>query len=138
MHYRWKQEEDRGQNSTDMDLLWLPLPTVLAREINMRDGVKRLRRKVRLMKRHGLKEESDDVLQSHGLRHNVDSPSAVSIMLERLCPRVIPRTTAVDGRSTRGPLAAWATAVTSGGGTLFSEEAAETQQRTFCSVYKKP
>lgn len=135
MNYRWKQEEDRGQNSTDMDLLWLPLPTVLAREINMRDGVKRLRRKVRLMKRTS---SSDDVLQSHGLRHNVDSPSAVSIMLERLCPRVIPRTTAVDGRSTRGPLAAWATAVTSGGGTLFSEEAAETQQRTFCSVYKKP
>lgn len=51
-------------------------------------------------------------------------PSAVSIMLERLCPRLIPRTTALEGRSTRGPLDGGATAVTSGGGALFSEGAA--------------
>lgn len=44
-------------------------------------------------------------------------------MLERLCPRLIPRTTALEGRSTRGPLAGGATAVTSGGGALFSEGA---------------
>lgn len=42
-------------------------------------------------------------------------------MLERLCPRLIPRTTALEGRSTREPLAGGATAVTSGGGALFSE-----------------
>lgn len=48
-------------------------------------------------------------------------PSAVSIMLERLCPRLIPRTTALEGRSTRDPLDGGATAVTSGGGVLFSE-----------------
>lgn len=45
-------------------------------------------------------------------------------MLERLCPRLIPRTTALEGRSTRGPLDGGATAVTSGGGALFSEGAA--------------
>lgn len=50
-------------------------------------------------------------------------PSAVSIMLERLCPRLIPRTTALEGRSTRGPLEGGATAVTSGGGAEFSEGA---------------
>lgn len=56
-------------------------------------------------------------------------PSAVSIMLERLCPRVIPLTTAFVGRSTRGPLAGRATAVTSGGGALFSEGAAGGEHR---------
>lgn len=45
-------------------------------------------------------------------------------MLERLCPRLIPRTTALEGRSTRGCLDGGATAVTSGGGALFSEGAA--------------
>lgn len=58
-------------------------------------------------------------------RHKqIKIPSAVSIMLERLCPRLIPRTTALEGRSTRGPLDGGATAVTSGGGALFSEGAA--------------
>lgn len=52
-------------------------------------------------------------------------PSAVSIMLERLWPRLIPRTTALEGKSTLGPLETVATAVTSGGGVLFSERAAE-------------
>lgn len=50
-------------------------------------------------------------------------PSAVSIMLERLWPRLIPRTTALEGRSTLGPLETVAAAVTSGGGVLFSERA---------------
>lgn len=45
-------------------------------------------------------------------------------MLDRLCPRLIPRTTAFEVRSTRGPLAGGATAVTSGGGWLFSDGAA--------------
>jgi len=45
-------------------------------------------------------------------------------MLERLCPRLIPRTTALLVRSTRGPLDGGATAVTSGGGALFSDGAA--------------
>lgn len=53
-------------------------------------------------------------------------PSAVSIMLERLCTRLIPRTTALEGRSTRGPLDGGATAVTSGKGALFSGGAVET------------
>lgn len=44
-------------------------------------------------------------------------------MLERLCPRLIPWTTVLDGRSTRGPLDGGATAATSGGGALFSEGA---------------
>lgn len=53
-------------------------------------------------------------------------------MLERLCPRLIPLTTALDGRSTRGPLAGGATAVTSGGGALFAEGAArEAGETTF-------
>lgn len=60
-------------------------------------------------------------------------PSAVSIMLERLCPRLIPRTTALEGRSTRGPLAGGATAVTSGGGALFSEWAVrESSEMSTC------
>lgn len=46
-------------------------------------------------------------------------------MLERLWPRLIPRTTALEGKSTLGPLETVATAVTSGGGVLFSERAAE-------------
>lgn len=50
-------------------------------------------------------------------------PSAVSIMLERLWPRLIPRTTALEGKSTLGPLETVAAAVTSGGGVLFSERA---------------
>ena len=45
-------------------------------------------------------------------------------MLERLCPRLMPRTTALEVRSTRGPLVGGATAVTSGGGALFSDGAA--------------
>lgn len=52
-------------------------------------------------------------------------PSAVSNMLERLWPRLIPRTTALEGKSTLGPLETVATAVTSGGGVLFSEQAVE-------------
>lgn len=53
-------------------------------------------------------------------------------MLERLCPRLIPLTTALEGRSTRGPLAGGATAVTSGGGALFAEGAArEAGETTF-------
>lgn len=44
-------------------------------------------------------------------------------MLERLWPRLIPRTMALEGRSTRGPLDELATPVTSGGGALFSEGA---------------
>lgn len=52
-------------------------------------------------------------------------PSAVSIMLERLWPRLIPRTTALEGKSTLGPLETVAAAVTSGGAFLFSEWAAE-------------
>lgn len=51
-------------------------------------------------------------------------------MLERLCPRLIPLTTALEGRSTRGPLAGGATAVTSGGGALFSEGAAGEARET--------
>lgn len=51
-------------------------------------------------------------------------------MLERLCPRLIPLTTALEGRSTRGPLAGGATAVTSGGGALFSEGAAGEMRET--------
>lgn len=46
-------------------------------------------------------------------------------MLERLWPRLIPRTTALEGKSTLGPLETVATAVTSGGGVLFSERAVE-------------
>lgn len=45
-------------------------------------------------------------------------------MLERLCPRLIPRTTALEGRSTRGPLA-----VTSGSGALFSQGAEGKQEK---------
>lgn len=45
-------------------------------------------------------------------------------MLDRLWPRLIPRTTALEGKSTLGPLETVATAVTSGGGVLFSERAA--------------
>ncbi len=45
-------------------------------------------------------------------------------MLERLCPRLIPRTVELEGRSTRWALDGGATAVTSGGGALFSEWAA--------------
>lgn len=44
-------------------------------------------------------------------------------MLERLWPRLIPRTTALEGRSTLGPLETVAAAVTSGGGVRFSERA---------------
>lgn len=55
-------------------------------------------------------------------------PSAVSIMLERLWPRLIPRTTALEGRSTLGPLETVAAAVTSGGGVLFSERAVEEEK----------
>lgn len=50
-------------------------------------------------------------------------PSAVSSMLERLCPRLMPLT--AGGRSTLEPLSWGVVAVTSGG-TLFSAE--ETQR----------
>lgn len=50
-------------------------------------------------------------------------PSAVSIMLDRLWPRLIPRTVALEGRSTRGPRVGGATLVTSGAWLLFSEGA---------------
>lgn len=48
--------------------------------------------------------------------HTHSVPSAVSIMLDRLCPRLMPRTAALGGRSTREPLA-WAWDGTSGGPT---------------------
>lgn len=47
-------------------------------------------------------------------------PSAVSIMLERLCSRLMPRTGMLGGRSTLGPLSCAAKDVTSGGTMLLS------------------
>lgn len=65
-------------------------------------------------------------------------PSAVSIMLERLWPRLIPRTTALEGRSTLGPLETAAAAVTSGGGVLFSERAGEEVKEEQRSISNRP
>lgn len=47
----------------------------------------------------------------------VSVPSAVSSMLERLCPRLMPLT--AGGRSTREPLS-WGVEDVTSGGTLFS------------------
>lgn len=59
----------------------------------------------------------------------VSVPSAVSSMLERLCPRLIPRT--AGGRSTLEPLSWGVVAVVvvvTSGGTLFSAEETHTQE----------
>lgn len=48
---------------------------------------------------------------------SVSVPSAVSSMLERLCPRLMPLT--AGGRSTLDPLS-WGVEVVTSGGTLFS------------------